>query len=307
MNTRQLTETALLLTVFMLLFAVAFFLPLFGTLLVWALPLPFVLNAVRNGWKATMMMGVGAVVLSFIFTAAAFPIAWVFASAGFIIGDMFRKNKEPFQILLAGSLTYIANFVLLYILIVVFTGINPVFESVNSLKSMLAEMQSMSGLPTVNEEQLDILFKQLDLMTYLVPSMLIMGGLLFAFFTQLLAGFMLKRLQYDVKRWKPFSEWSFPKSLIFYYLIVLILGLVGLEEGSTMFVLVANLEVLLGNAMVIQGFTVIFAFSKMKQWSTAVPVLITIGSFFLLFPLQLVKLLGILDLGLNLRSRMNVK
>jgi len=306
-DTRQLLETSLLLAVFMLLFGVTFFLPVFGSLLVWFLPFPFILNAVRNGWNAAVVMGVGALVLSFFFSIAALPIGWTFASAGVIIGELYRRKKPQFHILLAGSLTYIANFVLLYILIVVTLGKNPVQESIDSMKSMLSDMQSISGLPAVNEEQMKILFAQLDLVTYLIPSMLIMSGLLFALFTQLLAGFILKKFRYDVEKWKPFSEWSFPRSLIFYYLIALILGLIGLEEGSTLFVLVANLEILLGNAMVLQGFTVIFAFSKMKQWSTAVPVLITVFSFLLMFPLQFVKLLGILDLGLNLRSRMNVK
>lgn len=306
-DTRQLTETALLLLVFILLFAVTFFLPLLGTLLVWFLPFPFIMNAVRNGRNATVAMVVGALILSLFFSVAALPIAWTFASAGFVIGEMFRRNKPQFHILLAGSLTYIANFVLLYILLVVVTGTNPIADSIDAMKSMFKDMQTISGLPTVDEEQMKILFAQLDLVTYLVPSMLIMAGLLFALLTQLISGFILKRLQYDVTKWKPFSEWSFPRSLIFYYLIVLILSLVGLEEGSTLFVLVANLDVLLGNAMVLQGFTVIFAFSKMKQWSKAVPVLITVFSFLLMFPLQFVKLLGILDLGLNLRSRMNVK
>lgn len=306
-DTRQLTETALLLAVFMLLFAVTFFLPLLGSLLVWFLPFPFILNAVRNGRNAAIVMGIGALILSLLFSIAALPIVWTFASAGVILGEMYRRKKPQFHILLTGSLTYIANFVLLYILVVVATGRNPVKDSIDAMKSMLDELQSMSGLPAVNEEQMKILFAQLDLITYFVPSMLIMGGLLFALLTQLLANFMLKRFRYEVKKWKPFSEWSFPRSLIIYYLIVLVLGLIGLEEGSTLFVLVANLEILLGNAMVLQGFTVIFAFSKMKQWSTAVPVLITVFSFLLMFPLQFVKLLGILDLGLNLRSRMNVK
>lgn len=306
-DTRQLTETALLLAVFMLLFAVAFFLPPLGLLLVWFLPFPFILNAVRNGRNAAIAMGAGAIVLSLFFSVAALPIVWTFASAGLMIGEMFRRNKPPFHILLAGSLTYIANIVLLYILFVVFTGINPVANSIDAMKSMLDEMQSMSGLPAVDEEQMKILFQQLDLIAYLVPSMLIMGGLFLALLTQLLAGFMLKRLQYNVKKWPPFSEWSFPRSLIFYYLVVLILSLIGLEEGSTLFALVANLDVLLGNAMILQGFTVIFAFSKMKQWSIAVPVFIAVFSFLFMFPLQFVKLLGILDLGLNLRSRMNVK
>lgn len=303
-NTKQLTETAILLALYMLFFAFAFFVPLLGLLFVWVLPLPFVVNTVRNGRNATIGMFIAALVLSLFFTIAAVPLTWTFASAGFVIGEMFRRKKSSFQILLAGTLTYIVNFVLLYIIMVVFTGLNPVTETMNSVKATLDSMQAMSGLPEGTEEQMEALYAQLDFITYLVPSMLIIGAIVFAFISQLISSFILKRFQYDVQAWKPFYEWSLPRSLIFYYLIVLILAIIGLEEGTTLFVLVANLEILLGYAMILQGFTVIFAFSKIKEWSLAVPVLITIGSFLLMFPLQLVKLLGILDLGLNLRSRM---
>lgn len=303
-NTKQLIETALWLALYMILFAIAFFIPLFGLLFVWVLPLPFILNAVRNGRNATLVMLVAALVLSFIFTLPAVLLTWTFASAGFVIGEVYRRKKSPFHILLAGTLTYIVNFLFLYILIIVVTGINPIADSINEMKDMIGQLQSTPGFPKGTETQIEMFIEQLDFITYLVPSMLIMSALLFAFITQLITSSILKRLQYEVKSWKPFSEWSLPRSVIFYYLIVLILSLVGLEEGTTLFVLVANLEVLLGNAMVLQGFTVIYAFSKIKGWSLAVPALITIGSFMLMFPLQLVKLLGILDLGLNLRSRM---
>lgn len=303
-NTKQLTETAILLAIYMILFAIAFFIPLLGLLFVWVLPLPFVVNAMRNGRNATIIMLVAALVLSLFFTLPAVLLTLTFASAGLVVGEMYRRKKSPFHILLAGTLTYIVNFLLLYILVIVFTGMNPIADSINGMKDMVGQLQSTPGFPEGTETQIEMFIEQLDFITYLVPSMLIISALLFAFVTQLITSFFSKRMHYEVKPWKPFSEWSLPKSVIFYYLIVLILTLVGLEEGTTLFVLVANLDLLLGNAMVLQGFTVIYAFSKIKGWSIAVPVLITIGSFLLMFPLQLVKLLGILDLGLNLRSRM---
>lgn len=303
-NTKQLTETALLLALYMILFAITFFLPVFSIFLIWFLPLPFIVNAVRNGRNATIFMLVVALVLSIFFTLPAVPLTWTFASVGLVVGELYRRKGSAFHVLLGGTLTYIVNFLLLYILTIVFTGINPIADSLNAMKEMVNGFLTTPGLPEGSEEQMEALLTQLDFVNYLVPSMLIIGAILFAFVTQLLAGFILKRLGYEVNKWKPFHEWSLPKSLIFYYLIVLILVIVGLEEGTTLFLLVTNLHLILEYAMVLQGFTVIFAFSKMKRWNTAVPVLITVGSFLLMFPLQLVKLLGIFDLGMNLRSRM---
>ncbi len=291
----------------MILFAIAFFIPLLGPLLLWVLPIPFIVNVLRNGRNASIYMLIAALVISFLFTLPAVLLSWTFASVGLVLGELYRRKRSAFQILLGGTLTYIGNFLLLYILVVVFTGLNPIVESIDAMKDMVNQLQQMPGFGAQNEDQVASLFEQLEFVKYLIPSMLIIGAIFFAMITQLIANLILKRLKYEVSPWKPFHEWSLPKSLIFYYLIVLILALIGLEEGTTLFLLVANLQLLLENAMILQGFTVIYAFSKIKGWKLVVPILITVGSFLLMFPLQLVKLLGIFDLGLNLRSRMKSK
>src|SRR5699024_8845795 len=111
--------------------------------------------------------------------------------------------------------------------------------------------------------------EQIEYMKYLAPSFLIISAFLFALITQLMTNFLLVRLRFTIKRWKPFHEWSLPRNLIWYYLIALFLTIIGLEEGTTLFVAVANLLLVLENAMVLQGFFVIFAFTKIKGWSLA--------------------------------------
>lgn len=307
-STKQLTDIALLTALYMILFAIVFFIPLIGTLFVWVLPLPFIFAVVRNGRNTGIIMLVLALVLTMIFGLAGLPFTWTFASVGVVLGEFYHRKKSAFQHLLAGTLSYIVNFVLLYIFFILITGINPVHDFVNALKDTLLNSEQMvpAWLMGANEGQIDVFVAQLDLMTYLIPSMLIIAAFLFALLTQLVANGFLKRFRYDTPRWKPFREWSLPKNVIWYYLIVLILSLIGFEVGSTLYVVVANLILILENAMIIQGFTVVFAFSKSKGWALGWPIAIVIGSLFLVFPLQLVKLLGIIDLGFNLRKRMNM-
>lgn len=304
-STKHLTETAILLALYMVLFAIVFFIPFLGPLLLWVLPLPFIMNAVRNGRNATIYMFVIALVLSLLFSLPAVLITLMFASVGVVVGEVYRRKGAAFHILLAGTLAFIVNFLLLYILVIVFLGIDPITELVGAMKDSIEQMQQLSPqLFAENEKQLAAFFERLDLLKYVVPSMLLIAAFLFALITQLITNLFLKRLNFEVQAWKPFHEWSLPKSLLFYYLIVLFLVLIGLEEGSTLFVIVMNLQLLLENAMILQGFTVIFAFSKIKGWSLAIPIVIVIGSFLLSIPLQFVKLLGIIDLGIDLKSRM---
>ncbi|WP_165820924.1 YybS family protein [Pueribacillus theae] len=304
-STKHVTETAILLVLYMVLFTIVYFIPFLGIFFVWVLPLPFIMNAVRNGRNATIYMFVIALVLSLLFSLPAVLITLMFASVGVIVGEVYRRKGAAFHILLAGTLTFIVNFLLLYVLVVVFLGIDPITELVSGMKDTIKQMQQLSPEQFAgNEKLLAAFFKQLDLLTYIVPSMLLISAFIFALITQLIANLFLKRFNFEIQAWKPFHEWSLPKSLLFYYLIVLFLVLIGLEEGSTLYVIVMNLQLLLEIAMILQGFTVIFAFSKIKGWSLAIPIVIVVGSFLLTIPLQFVKLLGIIDLGIDLRSRM---
>ena len=308
-QTKQWTEAAVLAALYMVLFTIVFFVPFFGTLLLWVLPLPFIINVVRNGRNAGVAMAAITLVLSLFFGIQALPLTWTFASAGVVVGELYRRKASAFFILLGGSLAYIFNLVLLYILFILFAGINPVMDSVESLRDMFIRFTEDSSalMPEMNQDQLASFLASLEMLQYLVPSILVMTGLMFALLTQLIANGVLRRLHIEVEPWKPFSEWTLPKSLIWYYLAVLILSLIGLEEGTPLFIVTSNLLLILEYAMIVQGFTVVFAFSRWKGWSRAVPIIVVVGSVLFVFPLQLVKLLGIIDLGFNLRKRMTFK
>jgi uncharacterized protein YybS (DUF2232 family) len=96
-----------------------------------------------------------------------------------------------------------------------------------------------------------------------------------------------------------------PISIIWLYLIVVIASFFNLDPDGMMFIGVQNALMILEILLAIQGFSFIFFFSHYKKWSKAIPILSIIIT--LLFPIILlyfVRILGIIDIGLNLRERL---
>jgi uncharacterized protein YybS (DUF2232 family) len=304
-KTNLVTETALLAALYTIFFMISFYVPLLNTVVMWVLPLPFIFIVIRHTIKAGLTLWVITLLLTFIFGVMALPLTLLFGSGGVVMGALYQKRKSSFAILLGGSLTYIVGFVLLYIGTIVFLEIDIMKQSITLMEDSLKKAGQFSEvLGGGNEQQLQSLTESLKLLQYLAPSALLIVGVLFALLTQLVANIVLKRFRMDVPAFPPFREWSFPKSFLWYYLGVILLSFVSSEVGSPLYVAAVNLILILENIMIIQGLTVIFYFSYLKKWPKAVPIIAVIFSFLLALPLQLIKFLGIIDLGFNLRKRM---
>jgi len=66
-----------------------------------------------------------------------------------------------------------------------------------------------------------------------------------------------------------------------------------------------NLLMIVGIALMLQGFSFIFYFAHIKRIAKAVPILIVIAT--ILFPgilLYFIRILGIIDIGFRLRGRL---
>jgi uncharacterized protein YybS (DUF2232 family) len=77
----------------------------------------------------------------------------------------------------------------------------------------------------------------------------------------------------------------------------------GTIEESSLAMVALNVVVLLEWVMAIQGFAFIFFYFHQKKKRRIVPILITIFSILIPPVLYIVRLLGIIDLGFDLRSR----
>ncbi|GAE26219.1 hypothetical protein JCM9140_2258 [Halalkalibacter wakoensis JCM 9140] len=305
-NTRTLTEGALLASLFAILLVITTYVPLLGMITVWALPLPFVVYTYRRGLKAGLFLWVVSFFLAFIIGGLiTIPSAFIFGSGGIIIGELYRRKLSGFSVLIGAGLVYTANMLLVFLGLVLIIGDNPIQMAMELTREQIELAQSTLGSFGQNPEQLEQMNQMIDNMAYLAPVMIVGVGVTLALLTKLISYLLLKRLGHEVHSLPPFRKWSFPRAFLWYYLIILILAMVGAEEGSMMFMVIWNLFPLLEIVVAIQGFAVIFYYFHHKKVAAAVPVIILIVAVLVPPLLYIIRIIGIIDLGFDLRSRIS--
>lgn len=304
-DTRTLTEGAILASVFTIILLISIYVPFVGMVTIWALPLPFVLYVLRRGLKPGLMLWGVACFLAFLVGGLpTIPSALIFGSAGMVIGELYRRKLSGFSVLIGAGLTYTLNMLLVFLGLVLILGENPMQVAAELTREQMEFADSTFGsFGQVPGQSLDQMYEMIDRIIYLAPVMIVGLGISLALVTLMLSYFLLRRLGHKVNPLPPFREWQFPKSFLWYYLIVLILAMVGLEEGTTMFVLVWNLFPLLEIVLAVQGFAFIFYYCHHKKVAKAVPILLIVAAIVISPLLYLVRILGIVDLGFDLRKR----
>jgi uncharacterized protein YybS (DUF2232 family) len=304
-RTRVITEAAIMTALYIVLLLMAVYLPLLGFLIMFVLPLPFIVFTTKHGFRTALLLALVAIIATAaVGQIAALPVSFMFGSSGIVVGYLFKKQFSSFAIMLGGSLAYLLNFILLYVGSILLFKIDIIKSTKEMLHQSVSMAESMiSSLGQEPNNQLEVMKESIDLIEYVLPSALVFTGILTALITQLIASVVLKRLGIKVSEWKPFREWSFPRSLLWYYLIVTIIYMVGVEQGTVTFTIVINLFTALELIMTIQGLSFIFYYSWQKGWSKGIPVAIAVFSFLLPVLLYLVRILGIIDLGFDLRKK----
>ncbi|WP_018923271.1 YybS family protein [Salsuginibacillus kocurii] len=305
-QTRALTEGAVMLALFMILVGMALFIPVIGTLVIWLLPLPFIVYTVRFGLKPAFIVWITAFFISFLLGGVlALPFTLLFASGGVVIGELIRREKEALMVLVGGSLTYIVGLIIVFVGSIVIFDIDPVQsmqeameQSIHSAESMLFSLGQEPG------EQLEEFEEALALLQEMTPMILTLTGIGLALVSQGISHVVLRRLKESYQAFPPFRDWNMPKSFIWYYLAALIAVLIGVEEGTPSYTVLWNVFPLLEIAMTVQGLTVVFLFFHQRNGSRVIPFLILGSSIIIPFLLDLIRLLGIVDLGFELKKRM---
>lgn len=294
------------LAIFFLFIFVTLFIPLLGLFSIFLLPIPFIVFTKNYGYKSGIVLGIIAFLLMFIITPLSLPIIVSFVAGGIVVGELYKRNFKAFPVLLGGALTYIAALILNYIGSIVLLDINPITSIQNVLKESVEISREMfTAIGQEGELALEAAHIFINHLSYIAPTIIIVIGVCYAFITQVISYFVLRWLKESVSFFPPLREWSFPKAFIWYYLFTYLFILFGFEEGSPLHIVLANFSPILECVMIIQGFAFIFYYFFYKKKSTAIPIVLLFVSFVFPILLQIVIILGIIDLGFDLRKRLN--
>ncbi|MRX73402.1 DUF2232 domain-containing protein [Bacillus lacus] len=303
-RTNAITEGAVLLALFAIFIFIALYIPIIGGIAVFFLPLPFIVYGMRHGLKSAAIMFVAALAVVFIIGAApALPLVLITGAGGIAMGYFYRKSQTG-PAIAAGTIGYTGGLLISYIIIVSLLGVNIAELAEESLNQSVSILESFGQ---TSEAQIEQARAMMDLFQNIIPAFLLIMGAVMAFISHIIAIPVLKRLRMEIPRLKPFREWMLPISLIWYFLIATILLMVNLDEGGFVYIAVINIYYVLQILLAVQGFSFIFFYFHQKKLSKAIPVLILISSLIVPILLYLIRILGIIDLGFQLRKRIKKK
>lgn len=307
-KTRTLTEGAIMLALFAILLFISIYVPIISLVSILFLPLPFIIYSRKYALKHSLLLFIAAVFTSsFVGTILSVPFAFLFGLTGIVIGYFLKKSKGVLPVFIAGSFTFLINLLLIYIGIITLLDIDlsAAFQEYKdqAIKQAKAMFHAVGQTPDAR------LFEELDatisLLKTLTPSILVFSSFFTVLVILLVQYPILKRLKLEIPEWAPFRQLQLPKSLLWYYLFTLIFMLVlDMEEGTYLYNALLNLYFLLQILLIVQGLSFIYFYGYVKKWPKAIPIIITILSPILSL---LLRILGIIDLGFNLRGHLERK
>ncbi|WP_342433738.1 YybS family protein [Neobacillus sp. FSL H8-0543] len=306
-NVKRLTEGAVLLAVFAVLLLITLYVPLLGMIITFFIGVPFILFAAKNDGKITLVFVIASLFLSLIVgSIMSVPLALAYGTTGAVMGYFIRLNKSRFTILLSGTFVFLLNLIIIYTASIVLFKIDMIGEMIDMMQESMntsAELLKNFGSAEETERAMNQFKEGLKLVKTLIPTLFVIASFFIVFIIQLVSFPMLKRFGIQAEKWKSFKDIRLPKSLLWYFLGILLVSMfANPEEGTYLFAAIVNLTYILQFLMVLQGLTFLFYYFDKKGISKAIAITIVIVSFIIPIFLYIIGILGIIDLGFDLRK-----
>ncbi|MED2036282.1 YybS family protein [Bacillus wiedmannii] len=306
-NTKFITEGAALLAIYAMLLLISMYVPILGTVVTFALPLPFILLTIRYRLSNAFVIFTAALFITVIVSQPMNLVkTTMFGLIGIVLGYMYKKQKKPVEILMAGTLAYLIGIMLIYVASIKFFNIDLMKKMQNMLNESMAQSEKIvtaAGMP-ISKEQKELFEQFNDVLQTLFPSLLVMVSVCFSWITVMISGSVLRKLKHDVIPWPKFKDIQLPKSIVWYYVIFILLStFIKVEPTSYLHMVFSNLYVIFALLLVLQGLTFIAFLAHSKGFTKGVPIISFIVCMFIPMLFPLVTILGIIDLGISLRSK----
>lgn len=241
------------------------------------------------------LIGIAAFVLGGGYGPFALTMMIFFLVPSIAMGFQYKKRKKAITVVLTGFFVVLAQLLIELVLLSLQFRLDLSSELSALMQRSLQQFETGGVFPAGwAEETAGQLGRAFVTM---LPLLLVLVSFLFAIVTHGLARLALRRTGIEVPGLPQAKTWKLPISLVWYYLIALIVSYLIPEQGSGYWAVVtANLIPLLRYAFMVQAIGFFFL-ADVKKWPKAVPVLIAVPV--VLFPPF--YLIGLLDAAFPLR------
>lgn len=309
---KKMKEGAVLGIIYLILMTLTLLIPSIEMITLFILPIPFVVFASRYGVKSSIIFGFVVVMSTVLLTLTIFmislPLTLLSILGGTMIGIGINAKLHPYETWMRGTLGVTAGLILLLLLIEVVADIS----IADQLKEMIQESVDTSQVLVeslgfaLSSENLQEVQEQMLIIIDILPAMLLLFAIGFAFITQWISYQAINWRTKSELRFPLFRSFLLPKSVLWLYFIAILISWFNLDPTTALAIIILNVTILLGALFSLQGFSFILFYAKRKKLPKIVPVLIIIVSIMILpVAIYLVRMLGIIDVGFMLRKKMD--
>ncbi|MFD4816128.1 YybS family protein [Peribacillus butanolivorans] len=308
---RRIAEGGALLALYCILLFITVQIPIVGAFTLFFLPVPFIL--VTNKQKISWALGylfVASLLSILIATILSVPMTLLMGATGITIGYFLKKDKPMAPMFISAVLVFLGGTLLIYAASVLVFDVNYIEKSMvmveESIDSSVGIMESFDQAST--EQIKKRMYETIDLLNTLMPSLFVVTSVIMVLLIFFAAHPILKRFSDKTLKWPHFRDLRLPKSLLWYYLITMLLALfVNTDKNSFVYMAITNLFFILQFFILIQGYSLVFYISRVKSWTKAIPILIVVASLLHPIFITIIRFLGIIDLGFPFRETIKKK
>ena len=303
-------EGGLLVAITVILGLITVYVPIIGTFLEFFCAVPLaVLTARQGAGKGLSALVVTFILLSMLISPLlAIRLTLSFGICGVALGWCVWKNFDAVRIFFTTLVVASAGQVLSILLLIAIMDVNLIDTQIDMLRESFEESFALYEDLGVEQDRIAEAKGQvepaLQLMIYLMPTVLMLSALINAVAAYLTAHWIFPKLQMKIPTLPPFAQWKLP-SLFFYTAIFGGLGLYwGFTRGWTeIYEVSLNLLIISGIIGAVQGFSLlsfIFDRYKISKFLRRFLYVITALNMFLL---QIVAITGLLDMLFDYRKK----
>lgn len=222
----------------------------------------------------------------------------------------FEKDKPMAPMFISAVLVFLGGTLLIYAASVLVFDVNYIEKSMVMLEESIdSSVVIMESFDQASTEQIEKrMHESIDLLNTLMPSLFVVTSVIMVLLIFFAAHPILKRFSDKTLKWPHFRDLRLPKSLLWYYLITMLLALfVNTDKNSFVYMAITNLFFILQFFILIQGYSLVFYISHVKSWTKAIPILIVVASLLHPIFITIIRFLGIIDLGFPFRETIKKK
>ncbi len=300
-NKRALIEAALIASI-ATFFAIGFiFIPVL-TLLLFLLPVPFMILSARHGTRYTILSLIITSLLIGVLTEIIFTlfVIMVFGPMAIVMGYYIKKNREAYAVIGMGAAVSIISIAVTIQLAATIGGFNLIDSIATIIRQVVdtqSEMLMNVNLSTINVKEMT------NYLLMIIPGMLVVQSLVSAFLNYYLTVAILRRLRYNDYLLPEFSHFILPKNIVFGSFIIYALTFMSrYVEGIYHSSLVANVTILFVFIFFFQGLALISYMLEKIRLAKLVRMLILLLIVIISPLLTVVSFAGLIDSVFDIRK-----